>query len=353
MDEYRGTCEWESMLAAAKAFIMENEAIVVTPTSLSIPADARRAFYGKVADVQNVLAYEALGADCIQEISELARRAGEVRDAIAARSDLQAFHLPQEMETLIGDPVAALSKPAFGLVLDALQNETSAEALLARARAEVGRHATVLRRCAYETWAYYGVVLALRPVHFREVFSRDTVETQTVATGELTVGRQVTSPERRMPEAIFECEDGRVFAMKSEVARELDYYGVKIKRRRDMSLGGNSVNQIAHRVLLLYRVSSLDEAPLVADRDHLKVLATDLMVEALQPEDMVSGLAAAMFLERLETMRSKHPVQVVTETSEGVFPDDVMADPRAAYFERKVVGFDRDALRAISRILDE
>jgi hypothetical protein len=344
---------WEKALDDVRAFLAANPAISMSPTSLSVPRDLREEFYGLIAVTQRALAADVLGEGVIEDISSMARAAGEVRDAIVERSDLNAFHLPQELETLIADPAEALAKPAFGMVLDALQNDWDAEAVVARAVSELPHHASVLRRCAYEAWAYYGVVLALEPVHFKEVFSRNTVDTETVATGEITVGRQITSPERRMPEAVFECADGRVFAMKSEVARELDYYGVKIKRRRDMSLGGNSVDQIAHRVLLLYRVKSLDEAPLVADRDHLKVLASDLMLEALQPEDMGPGLAASMFLERLETMHSKRLVQVLTETDEGGFPDEVMADPRAKLFERTAIGRDANALKTIAGKLSE
>lgn len=353
MSENAAIASREAALNEVRAFVAANPSISMSPTSLSIPRDLREEFYGRVGAAQRALAADVLGEDAIGDVSHIARAAGEVRDAIVERSDLTAFHLPQELETLIADPAEALAKPAFGMMLDALQNDWDADAVVARAVSELPHHASVLRRCAYEAWAYYGVVLALEPVRFKEVFSRNTVDVETAATGEITVGRQITSPERRMPEAAFECADGRVFAMKSEVARELDYYGVKIKRRRDMSLGGNSVDQIAHRVLLLYRVPSLDEVPLIADRDHLKVLASDLMLEALQPEDMKPGLAASMFLERLETMHPKRPVQVLTETDEGSFPCEVMADPRAKLFERTVVGRDTNALKTIAGKLSE
>lgn len=344
---------WEDSLDAVRAYVAANPGISMTPTSLSVPRDLRDGFYECVKNAQVALACDVLGDAEIEDVAKIARLAGEVRDGIVERSDLSAFHLPQEIETLIENPVEALARPAFGMVLDALQNDWSSASLFSRASVELPRHLSVMRRCAYETWVYYGVVLALRPVRFKEVFSRNTVDVETVASGEVTVGRQITSPERRMPEAVFECDDGRVFAMKSEVARELDYYGVKIRRRRDMSLGGNSADQVAHRVLLLYGVPSIDDAPLIADRDHLKVLACDLMVEALQPEDMALGLSSAMFLEHLETMHSKRAVQVVTRSDEGEFPREVMADPRSALFERTVAGCDFAVLETIAGKLSE
>lgn len=132
---------WKAAFSEVKEFVAKNDAISITPTSLSIPSDARAGFYDKVGETRRALTRAALGEEKMREIANLALRAGEVRDGIVARSDLRAFHLPQEVETLISDPIEALSKPAFGHVLDALQNEATEEEIFARVRADVLRHA--------------------------------------------------------------------------------------------------------------------------------------------------------------------------------------------------------------------
>lgn len=156
-----------------------------------------------------------------------------------------------------------------------------------------------------------------------------------------------------MPEALFETADGRLFAMKTELARELDFYGAKIKRRRDMSLGGNTVDQVAHRVLLLYRIEGIDAIPLLADRDHLKVLGSDLMVEAVMPGDMEPGLACAMFLERLETMHSKRPVQMLLADGAAAAPSEASDDPRLAACQWRELDGEGVAVSEVVALLDD
>lgn len=340
---------WERALADVRAYVERHEGIRITETGLSVPQEVRAAFYDKVSTVQDALVTLAL-RDSAKRTAHLSELCAASRDALIAGSDLVEFRLPRAIENAIENPRRALAAPAFTFVLDALRQNDD-EAIAQEAACAVASHAKTLDRCMYELWAYYGVVAALRPVRFYEVFSPDTVQARAMPTGVVAVGEQASSPSKRMPEAVFETADGRVFAMKTEVARELDFYGAKIKRRRDMSLGGDSMDHMMHRVLLLYRIQSVDDVPLIADRDHMKVLASDLMLEALLPEDMGPGLSAAMFLERLDTVRSKRPIQVLTETSQGAFPDEVMADPRAALFERKIIGEDSDALADIASLL--
>lgn len=340
---------WRQALADVRAYAKGHEGIRVTETGVSVPRDVREAFYDKVSSVQDALVRDVLG-DRVERTARLAGLCAASRDTLVSGSDLVEFRLPRAIENAIADPMRALASPAFTFVLDALLqgNDDSA---VEGAKDAIASHAGTLNRCMYELWAYYGVVAALEPVRFYEAFSPDTVQARAMPTGVVAVGEQASSPSRRMPEAVFETKDGRIFAMKTEVARELDFYGAKIKRRRDMSLGGDSMDHMMHRVLLLYRIESVDDVPLIADRDSMKVLASDLMLEALLPEDMKPGLSAAMFLERLAVVRSKRPIQILTETPQGAFPDEVMADPRAALFERKVIGEDSSKLVDVASLL--
>lgn len=344
--------EFEQVIARARDFIVDTPGMKVTPESMAIPPEARTRFYQLVEQAQDALLSE-LGAGEVERAQAAASRLAKVRDGIVAASDLEQLRLPQAVQTYVDDAHASLRKPLFGVVMDVLSGAGSVEAVRSVAGSLLARHAATMYRCAVELEAYLGIVSALHPVRFWEVFSPDTLEMRAMPTGSMTIGAQVTSPERRMPEALFQTADGRLFAMKTELARELDFYGAKIKRRRDMSLGGNTVDQVAHRVLLLYRVASIDAVPLLADRDHLKVLASDLMVEAVMPGDMQPGLACAMFLERLETMHSKRPVQMLLVDGAAAAPAEAEGDPRLELCQWRRLDADGQVARQVAALLDE
>ena len=341
----------EQAIARARGFIADTPGMKAEPESMSVPPEAREAFYQLVERAQDALLDE-LGQGGVARAQTAAAGLAQVRDGIVAASDLTSLNLPQAVETYLDDARASLRKPLFGVVMDVLSGAGSVEAARDVAAPLLARHAATMYRCAIELQAYLGIVAALRPVRFWEVFSPDTLEMSAMPTGSMTIGAQVTSPERRMPEALFETADGRLFAMKTELARELDFYGAKIKRRRDMSLGGNTVDQVAHRVLLLYRAQSIDEVPLLADRDHLKVLASDLMGEAVMPGDMQPGLACAMFLERMETMRSKNPVQMLLVDGASAAPAEAEGDPRLELCEWRDLDADGRTVRQVAALLD-
>lgn len=339
-------------LARARGFVADTPGMKCTPESMSIPPEARTRFYELVEAAQDALLDE-LAAGEVARASELAARVASARDAIVAGSDLTELNLPSALETYIADARASLAKPLFGVVMDVLSGAGLEQDMRAVASTLLERHAATMRRCAVELEAYLGVVAGLSPVRFWEVFSPDTIEMRAVPTGSMTIGAQVTSPERRMPEALFETADGRLFAMKTELARELDFYGAKIKRRRDMSLGGNTVDQVAHRVLLLYRIEGIDAIPLLADRNHLKVLGSDLMVEAVMPGDMEPGLACAMFLERLETMHPKRPVQMLLADGAAAAPSEASDDPRLAACQWRELDGEGVAVSEVVALLDD
>ena len=282
---------------------------------------------------------------------EIAGQCAYVRESLIRLSGLKEFRFPSGLENLIADPEKTLAKPIFDLTLDGLQKGLSSEEMEVRAADTLIPFCRELFRNAYEAWAYYGIIAALKPVKFYGIYSPDTVEVQTVSTDTIIVGAQITSPERRMPEAVFQTQDGRVFAVKNEVARELDFYGTKITRRRDTSSGGNTVDVIAHRVLLLYELAGIDKVSLIADRDKLFILPSDLTCEFLFPEEMEQPPWVAVFLQRINAVRSRRPVQVLTFDERGRFPEGMLADDTVPPMERKVIGLDPAKLLEVADLL--
>lgn len=341
---------WPDAFDMLEAYAAEHHDIVATPQALVIPRELRASFYALVSRVQDLLCNEVLGAASAMTL-EAARRCGLMKQQLVEMSDLVDFILASAIENLIADPQAALAKPLFSMILDVIQGRSDRDTLLANAQMILPKHNKALFRNAYEAWAYYGVVASLTPLRFYEVFSPDTVEAYAVSTGQIIAGSQVTSPERRIPEAVFETADGRFFAMKSEVARELDYYDEKIARRRDFSSGGNTVGQIAHRVLLIYQIADIESVPIIADRDKQTVLASDLMCEVLDVQEIEQSSYASQFLQRVCAVRSKRPVQVLCFDNKGAFPKDLLENKQIQAIERRTVGFSEDVLKDVAGLL--
>lgn len=345
-----GENDWKSAFGKLKAYTESCGDIVLTRQSLAVPERRREGFYGLLEETQKALGVELMG-DEFRRGRELAGMCGQMRKRLITGTNLKEFRLASALENFMEDPEMTMAKPAFEIVLDGLQQGLSTEEMESRAGRQLVSFCRDLFRNAYEAWLYYGIVAALEPVRFYSVYSPDTVEVRAVDTESVTVGDQITSPERRMPEAVFVTEDNRIFAMKSEVARELDYYGIKITRRRDFSAGGNTVDQIAHRVLLLYRLESLERIPLLANRDKLYLLPNDLMCEFLLPEEMEQPYPVSLFVERIGTVRSRRPVQVLTWDERGAFPDGMEEDKTVAPVERRIIGQDEGKLREIAELL--
>lgn len=335
---------------ALLAFVSGEPGISVTRTGLAVPASVRDRFYGLVAEVQRGLTEQALG-ERMDAAKRTASMCESVRGRLLSCSGLGELKLPATLEAFLADPVSALEKPSFCLVLDAVQGACAFDELEARADAEIPMFCKTLERCAYELWAYLGIVLALEPKRFFAVYSPDTVEVHAVDTGSVVIGAQITSPERRMPEAVFETKDGRFFAMKTEAARELDYYGTRIERRRDTSAGGNTAELLGHRVLLLYRLAALDDVDVVADREKHKLVCPDLFCEMLQPAEMAYPTFVSAFVERINAVRSRHPVQVVCREAGGSFPDGMLEDENVAPIDCRVIGYDEAGLSCIAGLL--
>lgn len=343
--------DWAEKYQKLKAFVSGHADIRMTEKSLSVPKRYREEFYKQIDAIGAAFSREILGEQT-EEAVHLASMCEEVRDSLIRRSNLKAFRLSASLENLLADPQTALAKPILGLLLDGLQQGLVEEELESRAAQIMAPYARDLMRNAYEAWCYYGIVNRLKPVRFYGIYSSDTVEVVPVETDEIRVGWQVTSPERRMPEAVFETEDGRTFAMKSEVGMEVSYYGMRITKKQDFSSGGNTMDQIAHRSLLLYQLADKDSAGLLADRGKLYIRPTDLTCEVLLPSEMEKPYLAAQFVQRVNMVRSKRPVQVLTLDERGEFPAGMLQDPGVAPIERRVIGYESGRLQKIAELLN-
>lgn len=353
MDEIGGrTGSWREDYERLQGFAASHEGIRLAPKSLTVPPEARPGFYDLVEQVQRGLTEEVLGPQA-ERVREAARRCEAMRGRVLDQSGLAAFHLAPTLESLLRDADKTLAKPAFALVLDAVGQESSPEELETAARRALPPFCSSLFRNAYEAWAYLGVVDALEPVRFYAAVSSDTEEVRAVRTDEVWASAQITSPERRMPEAVFETADGRVFAMKSEAARELDYYGVRIERRRDSSAGGNTAGLMGHRVLLLYRLDGVDDVAVTVDRQKRVQTPIDLMCEVLEPHDMSYPAYVSAFVARINAARSRRPVQVITFDEAGQFAPGLTDDDTVAPVRRRTVAFDEEKLADIARLLND
>lgn len=315
---------WADGLEELRAWTAAHEAIAVTPGSLSVPQELRGEFYGRVEAVQRRLAEEVLGKD-IARACEVARSCAKVREEILAASGLSSFTLAAKLENFLENPEAALAAPAFSPVLDALSGRLTVDEAAREASLALRQSCQNLTRNAYEAWAYYGIIAEMRPRKFWAVASLDGADVRAVETDEVVVGWQAVSPDQRVPEAVFETEGGRLFAMKSEAARELDYYGFSTTRGRDTSAGGNTRDLLSHRVLLVYEMRSLDEVPIMVDRQKRIQRPCDLACTVLDPAQMRNPAYFGTFLARLRGLRTRRPVQVVP-FGNAPFAEEVVAD---------------------------
>ena len=148
------------------------------------------------------------------------------------------------------------------------------------------------------------------------------------------MGHQVSSPDKRLPETVFETADGKTIAVKCEVGLELDYYGEKVSREKGYSSGGDTVDELAHRVLLAYRFPSPQELTLTADAERQFVKPTDLTCTFLLLSEM--------------EVRSLRPVQILSFDENGAFPTEWISDPRIPKWERTAVYDNPAVLKTIA-----
>lgn len=338
---------WGRALAALRQWAAETPGVTIAPEALTVAKGQREAFYAQVDEVADLLAAEVLG-ERLAEAARLAEAVCEVRGDLLTSSGLGAYRLPERLEHFVFDPHRAVAESLATLVVDAVSGRVSLAEAQGLARETAGRSLDVLARCAYEAWAYLGIVAAMRPVRFWAVASRDGRELSCVPTDEVRMGWQVPSRELRHPEAVFETADGDVLAVKCEAAREIDYYNALAPVARDTSAGGSTEDLLGHRVLLLYRLGSLEAARPLVDRKAKVQLPADLACTVLAPGEMANPSYLGSLIARLKILRTRRPVRVLTFDGRGAFPAEMAADSEVPAVETTVARLSRTALEGIA-----
>ncbi len=338
---------WREEFNGLTAYVREHGDIRITPQSLRIPKHLRESFYARVDASVDALA-SALADSRLREARETAERIEEVRRRIYAASNLRRYRLPTSVENLIANPEQAVSGPLFEQVMDALQKGLSFEETEDRAAQLLVPFLKDLQRCAYEAWVYLSLIEAWHPVRFYGIVTRDFRELTVSETDEVIMGYQFSSPDKRLPETVFETADGQTVAVKHETGLELDYYGEKVTREKGYSSGGNTVNEMSHRVLLAYRFPNPGALGLTADAERNFVRPTDLTVSILLPSEMENEYLFSSFVRHIRTVRSLRPVQLVTFDGSGAFPRELAAAPQIPRWERTAVGYDSEQLCQIA-----
>lgn len=344
------TTSWGSALAQLRQWAGECDGVLLTPTSLTVAADQRDAFYGRVETIQRLLAAEVLGEDIVRA-EHLAEALRAVRQRLSERTGLARYGLPSRLEQFADEPAMTLARPLQGLVIDAASGAVGFSQVESATRETLGQTFEVLVRNAYEAWAYLSVLEALKPVQFWAVASDGAEGARALESDEVRVGWQVPSRELRVPEAVVRTEAGEYFAVKTECAREIDYYDALAPLARDTSAGGNTEKLLAHRVLLLYRLENENQVRPVVDRRRKVQVPCDLAVTVLGPREMSNPAYLGAFVNRARKLRMRRALQVVAYDDEGAFPPAMAEDPLAPPVQRHVVGLEAAALAPLIAVL--
>ena len=350
MDQAK-TATWGEALAELRQWTQDRDDVSVTPQMLSVAAPAREEFFGRVEAIQGQIADAVLDGGDAAAMERLARALAAVCGDISRAAGLARVALPGRLEAFAADPAMALGAPLLSVVTVALSGRVCLSEVDGLARQCVRGAAEALARGAYEAWAYLGVVESLNPVRLWAVGCEDGQTARIVPTDVLTMGAQVPSRERRFPEAVVQCADGRVFALKCEAAREIDYYDALAPIARDTSAGGNTAGMLGHRMLLLYQLDAPDKVQATVDRKQRLQRFADLAVEVLAPAEMENPAYLGAFIARLRTLRTRRPLTVVTYDEAARFPQAMEADGEVPPVERCAVGLRREGLAAIAEQL--
>lgn len=345
--EGQSTAAWREAYASLTSYVGESRTIQISPTSLRIPKAEREDFYARVDGVVASL-ISCLAGERLRETEALAQQMEEIRQRICAAGGLKAWRLPASIENLIRSPERAASEPIFDLVLDTLQHGRACEELEDRAGQILLPHLKDLQRCTYEAWAYLSIVEAWRPIRFYGVVTTDFRHLTVTETDEVTMGYQQSSPDKRIPETVFETANGKTVAIKTETGLEMDYYGEKVSREKGYSSGGNTVDELAHRVLLAYCFPNPQSVGFLADAEKAFVRPTDLTCTFLLPSEMENEYLCSSVVRHLNVIRSLRPVQVLSFDRNGALPDVAGPGPALPRWERTVVGYDREQLNQVA-----
>lgn len=337
---------WQDAFANLQQWVQAQEGLEVTPTRLSVPKSSREAFYSRVGVVQRMLAEVALGTG-LAEAQQLAQQVSSTRETFCQATGLGCYRFAPRLEQFVADPRTAAARPLQAVVIDALSGSLALDRMETAACQAAQVPFSGLLRNAYEAWVYLTALLALDPVHLWTVDTDSTDQTVAIPSNEVRVGWQKPSRELRLPEAIMRTKDGATFAVKTECAREIDYYDTLEPPARDTSAGGNTHELLCHRMLLVYRLA--DEAAVAPVVDRKKKVQThcDLAFEVLSPSEMTTPTYLGAFIQRAQKLRTKRPIQILTYERDARFPAEMTEDPLAPAVAVHGVGFDASAVEAV------
>lgn len=337
------TQDWSEALSNLQHWATAQEGIQLTPTKLSVPQSLREEFYGRVHGVQELLAESVLGNE-LSQAEKLAQRLAAVRSELCQATGLAHYVLAPRLEQFIQHPREAVARPLQSTVVDVASGALALAQVDETARQSIRAPFDVLIRNAYEAWAYISALLALEPVRMWAIDADDAGRMSTIQTDEVWVGWQKPSRELRMPEAVLQTEDGSTFAVKTECAREIDYYDTLEPMARDNSAGGNTHELLCHRILLLYRLTNELAAAPVVDRKKKVQTSCDLALDVLSPSEMENPSYLGAFIQRARKLRTKRPLQILTYGEGGKFPPQMADDPQAPAVNLHAVGLDETAV---------
>lgn len=337
------TQNWSEALNHFQQWVATQEGIQLTPTKLSVPQSLREEFYGRTRFVQELLATEMLGDELLQA-ENLAQHVEAARTKLCQATGLKCYVLAPRLEQFLQHPREAVARPLQSTVVDITSGALPIEQVDTAAREAIRAPFDVLVRSAYEAWAYITALLALKPVRMWAIDADDAGRTSAIQTEEVWVGWQKPSRELRIPEAVLQTEDGSTFAVKTECAREIDYYDTLEPMARDNSAGGNTHELLCHRLLLLYRLSNELAAACVVDRKKKVQTSCDLALEVLSPNEMDNPSYLGAFIQRARKLRTKRPLQILTYGDNGTFPPQMTEDPQAPTVSLHAVNLDETAV---------
>jgi hypothetical protein len=299
---------WLEQLETVDVFVAKHPEIEVSPTGLAIPASCREEFHALLRQARRALAVDVIGdATFAQEsISALLRVKAELADKL----NLNDIVLPTMLQSFCDDVYLGASQSRFTTMLSYVQKRISATALRAEVELALPKSYRQLTLAAYEAWLVYSTVNSLQPQKAYIAEAIDEIRARLVPATQLELGYQEYSATLRLPEAVFECEQG-IFGLKFELASEIDFYDKKPQRRRDFSSGGDSHGVVGRRYALLYRLPSKETVPFLADRDKATLLSPDAMLATLCEEDFKNESYCEATLNRVDILKPKKIAQFV------------------------------------------
>lgn len=287
-------------LGGIDAFLARHPEIEASPRDLAVPRSCRAQFYQTLADARARLVSQAVGEGATQA-QFVIDRLSATRQHLAATLGLRQICLPPALQAFCDDPILGSSQPLLSSLLSYVQGNVGASELLQMVALAAKPSFEQFSLAAYEAWMAYEAICQMKPKRAWAVEMADGGRACAVAASSLEMGRQHYHVTLRLPEAVFECEDG-IYAVKFELASEVDFYDSKPQRRRDFSSGGDTRGLVGRRYLLVYKLASLDAVPAVADRDREFVLPPHALFGVVRGADLDKSVYALGTVARVRTL---------------------------------------------------